>query len=262
MKLRSIVSVFAVILCTLASYPANAADLLNQIESKKIIRIAVPTDYPPFGFAGSDMKPQGIDVEMAELIAKKLNVKLELIPVTGPNRIPYLQSGRADLTISSLGKTAERAKVIDYSIAYSPFYDAVYGKTDIKVTSFDDLSNRTISVTRGSMQDGELAQFAPKAVVRRFEDNNATLAAFLSGQTEMFATGTSVAGAVMRKNPNVKMELKIILANSPCYIGIPKGNPELVAKINGIIRGAKKDGALDAIIQKWLGTPAGNLPED
>ena len=70
MKLRSIVSVFAMILCTLASYPANAAGLLNQIESKKIIRIAVPTDYPPFGFAGSDMKPQGIDVEMAELIAK------------------------------------------------------------------------------------------------------------------------------------------------------------------------------------------------
>jgi polar amino acid transport system substrate-binding protein len=97
--------------------------------------------------------------------------------------------------------------------------------------------------------------------VRRFEDNNATLAAFLAGQTEMFATGTAVAAAVMAKNPNVKMELKIILANAPCYIGVPKGNPALVEKINDIIRTAKKDGTLDKIIQKWLGTPAGDLPE-
>lgn len=262
MKIRSILSVFAVALCTLVSYPAKAQDLLKQIESKKVIRIAVPTDYPPFGFAGSDMKPRGIDVEMAELIAKKMNVKLELVPVTGPNRVPYLQSGRADLTISSLGKTPERAKVIDYSIAYSPFYEAVYGKTDTKAKNFEDLANRTIAVTRGSMQDIQLAQKAPKAVIKRFEDNNATLSAFLSGQTEMFATGTAIAGAVMEKNPNVKMELKVILANAPCYVGIPKGNPELVAKVNDIIRAAKKDGTLDAIIQKWLGTPAGDLPEE
>lgn len=262
MKIRSILSMFAVVLSTLASYPAQAQDVLKQIESKKVIRIAVPTDYPPFGFAGADMKPRGIDVEMAELIAKKLNVKLELIPVTGPNRVPYLQSGRADLTISSLGKTPERAKVIDYSIAYSPFYEAVYGKKDLNVKNFDDLTNRTIAVTRGSMQDVALAKNAPKSIVKRFEDNNATLSAFLSGQTEMFATGTAIAGAVMEKNPNLKMELKVVLANAPCYVGVPKGNPDLVAKINDIIRGAKKDGTLDSIIQKWLGTPAGDLPED
>jgi polar amino acid transport system substrate-binding protein len=263
MKLRSLLLVFTAIFLSAATVgaQAQATDLLKQIEQRKVIRIAAPNDYPPFGFAGTDMKPRGIDIEVAELIAQKLNVKLELVPVTGPNRVPYLQSGRADLTISSLGKTPERAKVIDYTIAYSPFYDAVYGRTDIPVKNFDDLSNRTIAVTRGSMQDGELATLAPKAVVRRFEDNNATLAAFLAGQTEMFATGTAVAAAVMAKNPNVKMELKVILANAPCYIGVPKGNPALVEKINDIIRTAKKDGTLDKIIQKWLGTPAGDLPE-
>ena len=111
------------------------------------------------------------------------------------------------------------------------------------------------------MQDEELQRLAPGARVQRFEDNNATLAAFLSGQTQMFATGTAVAGAVMQKNPNISMDLKVILANAPCYVGIPKGEKQLVDKVNQIIREAKKDGVLDQIAQKWLGTPAGELPE-
>ena len=261
MKRRALFAVLAGLTLTLINLPSHAADAYQRIVDRNTIRIAVPTDYPPFGFVGSDMKAKGIDIDMANLIAQKLGVRLELIPVTGPNRIAYLQSGRADLTISSLGKTPEREKVIDYSIAYSPFYDAIYGRKDIKIEGFGDLAGRTIAVTRGSMQDEELQQMAPNAVVRRFEDNNATLAAFLSGQTEMFATGTAVAAAVMEKNPNVPMDLKVILANAPCYIGVPKGEKVLLAKINEIIRGAKQDGTLDRISQTWLGTSAGDLPE-
>ena len=238
-----------------------ANDGLAKILERKVLRVAVPSDYPPYGFVGSDMAPKGIDIDMAGLIAKKLGVKLELVPVTAPNRVPYLQTGKADLTISSLGKTPEREKVIDYSIAYVPFYDAIYGRVDIQAKTFAELNGKTISVTRGSMQDEELQRLAPGAIVQRFEDNNATLAAFLSGQTQMFATGTAVAGAVMQKNPNIKMDLKVILANAPCYVGIPKGELQLRDKLNQIIKEAKTDGTLDRIAQQWLGTPAGELPE-
>lgn len=42
---------------------------------------------------------------------------------------------------------------------------------------------------------------------------------------------------------------------------MPKNQPELVARVNQILRAAKADGTLDAIAQKWLGAPAGELPE-
>lgn len=262
MNRRSVVISLLSALIAIGANPVSAADdALAKIMERKTIRIAVPNDYPPYGFVGSDMVPKGIDIDMANVIAKKLGVKLDLVPVTAPNRVAYLQSGKADLTISSLGKTPEREKVIDYSIAYTPFYDAIFGRKDVKATTFEELRGKTISVTRGSMQDEELQRLAPGAVVQRFEDNNATLAAFLSGQTQMFATGTAVAAAVMQKNPNVSMDLKVILANAPCYVGIPKGEKQLVDKINQIIREAKKEGVLDQIAQKWLGTPAGELPE-
>lgn len=262
MNRRSTLLAAVGVLSALMTFPALAADeALAKIMSRKSIRVAVPQDYPPYGFVGTDMMPKGYDVEMANLIATKLGVKLELVPVTGPNRVAYLQTQKADLTISSLGKTPEREKVIDYSVAYAPFFDAIFGSKDVQAKNFADLSGKTISVTRGSMQDEELQRLAPKAVVKRFEDNNATLAAFLSGQTQMFASGTAVAAAIKQKNPNLSLELKVILANAPCYVGLPKGEPQLLAKVNQIILDAKKSGVLDEISQRWLGAPAGVLPE-
>ena len=244
-----------------SSTSAHAGDALDHILKSKELRVAVPVDYPPYGYVGPDMTPQGLDIDVAALMAKKLGVKLQLVPVTAPNRVAYIQSGKADFTISSLGKTAEREKVIDYSIAYSPFFDAVFGAAALPVKTLADMAGKTVSVTRGSMQDRELTDAAPDAVTKRFEDNNSTISAFLSGQTQMVAIGTTVAAALKQKNPNMDIELKVVLSNAPNYIGMNKDQPELRARVNEIIRQAKADGTLDAISRKWLGAPAGELPE-
>ncbi|PAS93878.1 MAG: amino acid ABC transporter substrate-binding protein, partial [Candidatus Dactylopiibacterium carminicum] len=101
---------------------AQAQDALSGVLKSKTLKIGIPTDYPPYGFAGLDMKPQGLDIDMANLVAEKLGVKAELIPVVSANRIPYLQTKKVDVIISTLGKNEERAKVIDFSHAYAPFY--------------------------------------------------------------------------------------------------------------------------------------------
>lgn len=240
---------------------AFADGALQRILSSKVIRVAVPTDYAPYGSVGPDMQPAGIDIDTANLIASKLGVKLQLVPVTAPTRVAYLQTGKADITISSLGKTPEREKVIDYTIAYAPFFDAVYGHKALPIKGFGDMAGKTVSVTRGSMQDQEITTKAPGAAISRFEDNNSTIQAFLSGQTQMMAVGTTVAAAMEKQHPGIDIQLKAILSNSPCYIGVPKGEKELVAKINDIIRQAKTDGTVNKIAMKWLGTPAGDLPE-
>lgn len=241
--------------------PAKA-DALDDIMKRGTLRVAVPNDFPPFGAVTKEMKLDGYDIDMAALIAKELGVKLELVPVSSANRIPYLQTKKADIVISSLGKNAEREKVIDFSAAYAPFFSGVFGPAGAKVAKPEDLAGKTIGVTRGALEDLELTKIAPAGTtIKRFEDNNATMAAFLSGQVEFVATGNVVAAAIIARNPKNKPETKFIMKNSPCYIGFNKGEAKLKEKIDAIIAKAKQDGRLDAISKKWLGLPLpGDLP--
>ena len=90
--------------CLFTQLPAKA-DQLQDIEKRGTIRIAVPQDFPPFGSVGTDLQPQGYDIDMARYLAKQMKLKLQLVPVTSANRVPYLQTDKVDLVISSLGKT-------------------------------------------------------------------------------------------------------------------------------------------------------------
>ena len=246
---------------SLLTVAAQAQTALDTITKSKTIKIAIPTDYPPYGFVGPDMAPQGLDVAVAQLIAAKLGVKAELVPVTSANRIPYLQTRKADLVISTLGKNPEREKVINFSAAYAPFYQAVFAAKSLSIKSWADLAGKSVAVTRGAMEDQELAKVAPATLeYKRFEDNNATIAAFAAGQTQLLATSAAVAGNLMQRNPGLNTEYKLLLKDSPCFVGVAKGEDALLAKVNEIIAAAKAAGELEALSKKWLGPGTGELP--
>jgi polar amino acid transport system substrate-binding protein len=116
-----------------------------------------------------------------------------------------------------------------------------------------------MGVTRGSVEDIEITKLLPTGNIKRYEDNNSTISAFLSGQVELVATGNVVAAAIIARNPPRKPETKFLIKNSPCFIGLNKNEPKLMAKLNEILDKSKADGRLDKIAQKWLHQP---LPKD
>jgi polar amino acid transport system substrate-binding protein len=80
-------------LCTAAAMVAVPADAqqstLQQIQSRKKLVVAIDLGTPPFGLTNAQQQPEGSEVDTARLMAKDLGVELEIIPVTGPNRIPF-----------------------------------------------------------------------------------------------------------------------------------------------------------------------------
>lgn len=242
-----------------ATGPQAHAELAD-ITARGTIRVAVPQDFPPFGSVSLDMAPQGYDIDVAKLIAEKLGVKVELTPVTSANRIPFLQTNKVDLVISSLGKNPDREKVIDFSVSYAPFFNGVFAPDSVAVAKVEDLSGKSVGVTRGSVEDLELTKIIPSdATVKRYDNNNGTISAFLSGQVQVVATGNVVAAAILERNPPKKPQLKFLIKNSPCFVGFNKEQPALKAKIDEILTAAKADGSMNAISQKWLKT---ELPKD
>jgi polar amino acid transport system substrate-binding protein len=260
MRFRFFVPSCLVFIALLLSQVCLRADVLADITKVGTIKIAVPQDFPPFGSVGKDMKPKGYDVDVGNLLAQDLGVKAELVPVTSANRIPYLQTQKADVIISSLGKNPEREKTIDFSAAYAPFFSGVFGPAAVAISKPEDLAGKTVGVTRGALEDLELSKIAPPTTdIKRFEDNNTTISAFLSGQVELVATGNVVAAAILARNPPNRPEKKFVIKDSPCFMGVNKGEDALRARLNTFIESKKKSGELDAISKKWFSAP---LPAD
>lgn len=236
-----------------AVMPFAHSDVLSDITDRGVLKVAVPQDFPPFGSVGTDMKPRGLDIDMAQLIADKLGVKLQLTPVSSANRIPFLTSGKVDLVISSLGKTLEREEVIGFSTKYAPFYMGIYGPKEIDVSKPADLDGKSVGLTRGALEDIETSKVAPPGTtIKRFEDNNTTIAAFLANQVQLIASGNSTMAVIAEKNPHRPPLLKFKLKDSGCYVGIGKDEVALKDKVNAIVAAAKTDGTLNKLAENWL----------
>jgi polar amino acid transport system substrate-binding protein len=254
------VSLVTLLLCAAGTHLDACADALADAEKDGRLRVAVPQDFPPFGTVGPDLKPRGYDIDVARLIGRELKLKVELIPVSSTNRVPFLTTGKVDLVISSLGKNPEREKVIDFSVAYAPFYNGIFGPADATVKKAEDTAGMTVGVTRGSVEDLEFSKIAPASTtIKRFEDNNATISSYLSGQVQLIATGNVVAAAVNENTKLRRLDTKFLIKNSPCFIGVNKGEAALLAKVNEAIGKLRRSGDLDQVSLRWLQAP---LPTD
>ena len=241
---------------TLAAGPLPArADALSNIKQAGVLNIGIFEDFPPFASVGADMSLHGYDVDVADLLGKALGVKVHLVGITGQNRIPYLQEHKVDILLS-VGKSPEREKVIDFTEAYAPYYIAVLGPHDLKVTNAADLAGKSIGVNRGTLEDTSLTAAAPpSADIKRFDDYNGVISAFLSGQVQLIAVGNDVGASVLARHPAIGPEQKFQLLSSPDHIALNKNEPALKAALNDAVSKMEADGTLNAISKRWLLKP-------
>ena len=183
-------------------------------------------------------------------------MKAEIIAVTSANRIPYLQTKKADIVISSLGKNAEREKVIDFSVAYAPFFSGVFGTKDIKVAAPADLKGKTIGATRGAIEEQELsarraARHHHQAV--RGQQRHHRRLRLRPGRPDRDRQYGRRRHRREGAGPGADAEIRH--QGQPCYIGLNKDEPKLLAKINEIIAQAKTSGEIAKLSEKWLKAP-------
>ena len=204
----------------IASTGLARADVVENVQKAGTIKIGIFEDFPPFASLGSDMQVQGYDVDMANLIAKSLGVKAELVGINGQNRIPFLTEGKVDMLLS-IGFSDERAQVVDFTKPYAPYYIAVMGPKEIEVKGPADLAGKTIAVNRGTLEDTEVTKVAPPtADIQRFTDYAGVISAFLSGQSQLMVVGNDVGATILAKNPKIEPVEKFLLLTSPSNMAV------------------------------------------
>ena len=243
------------------NHTANA-DALDDIRKSGKIRIAVDLGVPPYGMTDDKMQPAGTDIETAKALAKDWGLQFEHVPTTGASRIPALQTGKADLVISSLSVTAERAKVIDFSLAYAVLRTVIAAPKSVQgLKSMADLDGKTVGTVRGTTHDTQLTKEGPKGMkLVRYEDDATEGQAFLSGQVDIFSTAEMLVGQLDKKNPARQVEVKFVLDNFKLAIGVKKDETRLLEEVNKWIAAKHQERPPERAQQEVLSGTAATCP--
>ena len=235
------------------------ADTLADIKARGSVIVAVDVSHPPYGMLNDQAVETGSDIETAKLLAEGLGVTLQVVPVSGANRVPFLLSNRVDLVIASFSITEERKKVIDYSRPYGVIPVVISGPKDKAIKTAADLNGLDVAVARGTTADIELSKVikasAGDANVVRYEDESTTNTAVATGQQQVFAAALSTAQAVAEQSPALDLEVKMELAAYPMAIGLRKNDEALKTWVDQWVGENLKNGKLNTIYQKYFNQP-------
>jgi polar amino acid transport system substrate-binding protein len=248
--------------CTLGAASPAHADTLDTIKQRKKILVAVDIGAPPYGMLDASAKQVGSDVEGAQMLARDMGVELQIVPVSGPNRVPFLLSKKADIVMASFSITDERKKVINFSEAYGVVPVVVAGPAGARLDSFSDLAGKSIAVTRGTTSDMELTRGVkdiPNVTIVRYEDDATTNTAVATGQQDYLAAAPSVIPAVKKANPSRDIVNKFTMKAYPYGVGLRKDDAALKAWLDDWVKANLKNGKFNEIYTRYFGMP---LPAD
>ncbi len=233
----------------------------EEIKAKGKLVVGLLTDYPPFGGTDDKQQPAGYDADVAALMAKELGVKLELVPVTGPNRIPFLLTNKIDVLIATFGISAERAKQVLFSNPYSALTIYVLAPKDLVITKPEDLKSITIGVPRASTQDTTISAVAPPGtVIKRFDDDATNLQAIIAGQVQAIGASNTILAQLNKDYPQMKIEPKLTMKEQANGIAFRKQDVAFKEWTDKFIAEQLKNGELSKINQRWFGVPLNGLP--
>lgn len=251
MKIKKIfLGILALIsVLTLAACGSSSNENLQEkIVKKGKLVVAISPDYAPFEFkALVDGKDTivGADVELAQAIADELGVELELSSMSFDNVLSSLQTGKADMAISGLSYTEERAKVYDFSDAYYETENAILVKASDAdtYTSVDSLSGLKVAVQKGTIEEGlAKAQLSDSNIVSLTAMGEA-INELKSGQVQAVDLEKPVAEGYLSQNSDLALASFALETGEgdAKAVAMPKDSGELVKTVNKVIKKLAKE---------------------
>jgi polar amino acid transport system substrate-binding protein len=238
------------------------ADTIDDIKKRGKLLIAIDIGLPPFGTVDAQMQPTGSDVDAARLLAAHLGVPLEIVSATGPNRIPFLLTGKVDAVMSSFSITEERKKVVAFSAPYGMITIICAAPKSLSIASAADLAGKTVAVTRGTGSDADatkLAKADPKITMARFEDDATLITALATGQQDIMIAAPAQMNEANRKAPTRALEPKFTVRTNGYAVGLRKDDEAFRIAVNAWITQDLANGKLREVYTKYFGT---ELPKD
>lgn len=217
---------------------------------KEKLVMATNASFPPYEYYENE-QIIGIDVEIAQLVADKLGMELEIKDMEFGSIIGAVQSGSVDIGVAGMTVTEDRLVSVDFSDSYAQGVQVVIVQEGSSIESIDDLAGKTIGVQENTTGDIYSTDDFGDDYVKRYSKGNDAVAALSSGIVDAVIIDNEPAKSFVEANDGLKI-LETEYAVEDYAIAIKKDNTELKDKINAALAELKDDGSIDAIIDKYI----------
>lgn len=252
---RVALPVLAAAALLLGMVPAQARSLDDILKSGTLL-VGVNPNYPPLAEYDAQNNLQGFDVDVSTQIAAMLGVKLELVTVNSPDRVPFVAAGKVDLVMGGMTRTPDRAKVIDFSVPIQTEATGVLTTADKSYKTWEDLNDPSVRLveTRGSIGAKFVQDNLPKAQLQIIDDIPEVIRILAQGRADAHINTLDLLGTYLKQYPQVHWKVLDAKINvSYDGIGLAKGNDSLRYWLNVALFELQKGGKIDAMYRKWFG---------
>jgi len=228
------------------------ADVLADVKKKGVLVVGTKGDYRPFGYLDPSGKIVGFEPDLAADVAKRLGVKLELVPVVASNRIQFLQQGKIDMMIATMSDTPERRKIVD--IIEPNYYGSGTNILALKtagIKSWDGLRGKKVCLIQGAFYNKELHEkYGVDGVA--FPGTAEALAALKNGNCVAFAyDDTAIVGEMQKPEWSAyEMPLDSILF-VPWGLAVKQGEKGFADMMSKTATEWHKSGFIQDLEKKW-----------
>lgn len=233
--------------------PAAGTSVMDQILSRKTLRFGIPVAGLPVATRDPQGKIVGWVPDIGEEMAKGLGVKLEIVDTAAPNRIPFLQTGKIDLSVGTV--TLERAKAVSFSNIWAVDGTAAAVLKSSGITNYDQVKQKKIAVVTGATGDLVASKRFPNNEIRRFDQASTALQAVVSRQADIIFDDNTFLALAAAANPNL-LRLPPV-SREPSGFMAPLGDQKWINWLNYFLNdyydsGVSTCGCGFQVAKKWL----------
>lgn len=221
---------------------------IKTVEAGKLT-LATNAEFPPYEYHDGD-KIVGIDMDIADAIAKKLGLEVQIEDIAFDSVILEVTSGKADIGLAGISATDERKQSVDFSDTYTTSKQLIIVKDDSPIKGSKDLEGKTVGVQTGTTGD-ILASDIKDVKPERYDKGMDAVQALSQGKVDAVIIDSEVAKKFVEETSGLKV-LDEAFADENYAIAIKKGNKELLDSVNKALSELKSDGTIDSIIAKYI----------
>ena len=233
----------------------SSSEAGGDSQEQEVLTVAMELAYPPFETKDEQGNPSGVSVDFMKDFGEYIGKEIRIENISFDGLIPSLQTGKADMVMSSMTITEERKETVDFSEPYANALLAVLTNKDSQITSMDDLNQegKKVAVKTGSTGYLYAQEHLKNAEIIALQDESACVMEVSQGKADGFIYDQLTIYRNWQNNLDTTNAVFIPFQDvEPWGIAVKKGNTELLDQLNDFIETYREDGGFEELTEKYL----------